>query len=214
MSGSPIISAVLQHRARIPYHFSDSPALCPDRLSFQRLFGIVPESPFIFSDYPALCPDPLSFQWLSSIAPESPFLFSGSRASCPDPFFFSVAFRHGVQILYHFNCSPAMPSNPLFFSTILRHRVRIPYRFDGSPASCSDPFSFRRLSSIVSGSPIIQRLFGIVPISPFFLVALWHRVRILFLFDGSPASCPDSLVIFLIYDLESFIFHLVLKLTT
>ena len=154
---------------------------------FQRLSGIVSGSPIVSVALKYCSRIPFSFQRLSGIVPRSLFLFSGFPPWCP---------------------------NPLSFQLLSGNAPESPFLFDGSPASCPDPFSFRRLSSIVSGSPIIQRLFGIVPISLFFLVALWHCVWILFLFDGSPASCPDSLVIFLIYDLESFIFHLVLKLTT
>ena len=140
MSGSSIISAVLQHRAQI--HFS-----------FQQLSDIAPGSPivlavlrncvrisFLFNGFLASCPDPLSSQQLSDIAFRSHFLSNGSPALCSDPLsfwwlsgimsgspIFSMVLWLCVQIPYLFDHTPA--SCP-------------PYHFGGSPTLCLDPLSF------------------------------------------------------------------------
>ncbi|KAL6329566.1 hypothetical protein AAG906_022143 [Vitis piasezkii] len=80
--------------------------------------------------------------------------------------------------------------SPIFSAALRNH---IPYHFDDSPASCLDPLSFWQFSSIVFRSPIFRRLSDIVFGSPIFLAALRHRVQNPYLFDDSPASCPDPL---------------------
>ena len=112
--------------------------------------------------------------------PRSPFYFGGSPTSCHDLLFFrrlsgivsgsptiSVDLQHRVRILFLFGGSPTSWSNP--------------FVFNGSLASCLDPLSVKWLSSIM-------------PRSFFFSDALRHRVRILFLFNGSPASCSELFV--------------------
>ena len=123
--------------------------------------------PFLFNGSPTSCLDLLSFWWLSNIVSGSPI--------------FSVALWHCVRISYIFGDSPLSCPNPLVFSPTLRHCVWISYLFDDSPTSCLDPLSFQRLFDIVCGSP-------------FFWVAIWNHVRILYRFYISLATCSDPQV--------------------
>ena len=176
MSGSPIISAALRHRVRIP-------------LSFRQLSHIMSESPIIsialwhhvrilfhFDSSLASCLDPLSFWRFSGIVSGSfifsaalqhcviPFLFSGSLTSCSSALSFPLLFGIVFGSPFFWWLSDIV-FGYLFFSVALRHCVRIPYLFDRASASCLNPLSFWQLSNIVSGSP-------------FFSTTLRHSIRI------------------------------------
>ena len=166
MYGSPIFLAAIRHRIKIPYHFFGSSASCLDPLSFQRLSGTVFGSPTFLQFFGIMFESPILLAtlrhhvWILIILAAFqnhvwiPYHFGSSLASCPDPLSFrklsGIVFGSPIFSMALWHCV----GSPIIL-TVLRHHVLIPYLFGGSPTSCRDPLSFRRLSDIVSKSPII-----------------------------------------------------------
>lgn len=96
-------STILWHHVQTLHLFGDSPALCPDTLYFQRLFGTMPRSSIFLVTLGHRARVPYLFRWLFDIVFGSPFV--------------SVALWHCVWILYlfFFNGSSALCSDPLSF---------------------------------------------------------------------------------------------------
>ena len=152
-----------------------SPFKLFDHFSFRQLSGIMSGYPFFL----------VALRHHAQI----PYLFGGSLASCSNP-------------LYFWWLSDIVPKSPIFSMTF-RHCARILYHFGGSSASCPDLFSCRQLSSIVSRSLFFFTALQHGVLIPIFFVAFLHHVQIIFLFSGSLASCPDSLLFRRLSDIVS-----------
>ena len=129
----------------LPYLFVGSLASCLDPLSFRRLYHIMSGSPILLTALRHHVWIPFSFQRLSDIVSGSHIFYNDSSASCLDP----LSFRW---------LSDNVSRSSTFF-TVHRHRARISYLFGGSMTSCPYLLFF-------------WPLFGIVPRSPIFSLAL------------------------------------------
>ena len=129
-----------------------------------------------------------------SLSSLTPYLFCGSTALCPDPVLVSTILRHRTRILFSFQRLSGIVIGSLIVSAALWHHAQIPshfrwlfdivsgsHLFNGSPASYLDLLSFRWLSGIMPGSPIISATLEHRVQIPFsFSVALRHRAQIPF----------------------------------